>query len=46
MMKPTRKGNSMYIFAHEYLAICSIVIMIGLIRYAYYLETKWNRNPE
>ena len=36
----------MYIFAHEYLALCSIVIMIGLIGYAYYLETKWNLNAE
>ena len=36
----------MYIFANEYLAIGSIVITIGLIRYAYYLEKKWNQNPE
>ena len=36
----------MYIFTEEYLAICSLVITIGLICYAYYLEKKWNQNPE
>ena len=36
----------MHIFTEEYLAICSLVITIGLIRYAYYLEKKWNQNPE
>ena len=46
IVKPTRKGTPMYIFTEEYLAICSLVITIGLIRYAYYLEKKWNQNPE